>query len=120
MSYGMKLHNQGINLTLLEDVKDSLELLIFTPKGQRIYDPNYGTLLFSYLDKPIEFIKSRLIANISDAIFSYEPRIELLNISILDSEKLGVYNLLLEFKLLETNEIAKHGINFGSTAKLKK
>lgn len=61
-----------------EQVRSELALLITTRRGDRLYKPNYGTNLYSFIFQPLDDItKQQIVAEIKDTISFNMNNIEL-------------------------------------------
>ena len=79
---------------LIEDIEQSIEVILTTPKGAKIWEPEFGCDLMNYIDKIAPNVIPRLIADIWDAIERWEDRVNLLNVDIEKLEQEGSYRLL--------------------------
>jgi phage baseplate assembly protein W len=92
----------------LEDIKESLYILLNTSQGERVMNPDYGcnmrSFVFSNLDNSrITFLKD-LIAT---AILKYEPRIDVQEIDIDNQNYLdGVITIEIDYIIKTTNSRA--------------
>ncbi len=87
------------------DIKKSLEILLSTHPGERIMHPNFGCDLTQLLFQPLNL---SLITHISDiietAIILHEPRIDVSNISIEQSEENQALMLItIDYSIRITN-----------------
>ncbi len=82
---------QGSEVTLVsgaEDVFQSLRILFGTSLGERVMSDDYGCDLASKLFEEIsQGLINELTALITDAVLSYEPRIDLDELNINESEE---------------------------------
>lgn len=88
-----------------KDIQESLSVILSTRLGERIMLPIFGCnlddLLFNSLDLTT---KSLAIERINDAILYYEPRINVLSITIDESQELeGVLLINIEYQIRATN-----------------
>ncbi len=88
-----------------EDIRQSLEILFATGRGERLLQEDFGTDLSRYL---FEEIDRELIQNltnlISDAILYHEPRIHLNDLEISEAEsESGLLLIHLDFTVRSTN-----------------
>lgn len=84
-------NNDEIYLDLDDNYKDSVKSkvlhVLFTPKGQRLRDPNFGTDLIKYLFEPSDGeTLNRLKESIREDIKRYVPAVEFDDISIYSNE----------------------------------
>ena len=85
--YGIKYpfenkNNDNIYIDLNEDRKDELKSqvlhVLFTPKGQRLRDPNFGTDLTKYLFEQMDSVTDdNIIKSISMDLKAYVPSVNL-------------------------------------------
>lgn len=88
-----------------QDIKQSLEILLNTTKGERLMLPDYGCDLQSFLFESINDSKMHLLKEmIRSAIINYETRIEL-NDVIIDhsSYQDGIIRVKLDYTIETTN-----------------
>ena len=62
-------------------IKQAIVNLLLTNKGERLFKPNYGSDIRSYLFEPLDYgTATQIIGNIKHVITKWEPRIEILNL----------------------------------------
>ena len=62
-------------------IKQAIVNLLLTNKGERLFNPNYGSDIRSYLFEPLDYgTATQIIGNIKHVITKWEPRIEILNL----------------------------------------
>lgn len=76
MKYSLRVNGIGRCETLDEDISQSLQIILFTPKGNRIYHADYGCDAMSYIDRPIWALQ-QLMVDIAKQVSRYEPRVVL-------------------------------------------
>ena len=95
--YGIKYpftsdNNDGtyldLNKTYSDSIKSQVLHVIFTPKGQKLRDPEFGTNLIKFLFNPVdnntlEDIKSEITSQIT----KYVPSVEFRDLSIYSEEE---------------------------------
>lgn len=102
--YAIKLNGDGRCKTLIEDIQQSLKILISTPKGTRIFDANYGCDAMAYVDRP-QWSMQMLMVDITKQVKRYEPRIELHQIYIVNADtENGAFAIKATFTVIQTNE----------------
>lgn len=88
-----------------EDIRQSLEILFSTGKGERVMLPEYGSdlreLLFDAMDNTrLNFVREL----VRMAVLRYEPRIDLIGIELDSSDFLdGVLYIQLDYTVRKTN-----------------
>jgi phage baseplate assembly protein W len=76
-----------LNLTQEDSLKSRLLHVIFTPKGQRLRNPDFGTDLIKYIHEPSdETTFDRLKNDITQQVYKYVPDVSFKDISIYDDE----------------------------------
>lgn len=76
-----------LNNTLDEGIKSQVLHVLFTPKGQKLRDPEFGTDLIKYIFSPKDnTIFSEIKAEITTQISKYVPQVEFRDINIYNSE----------------------------------
>lgn len=107
-------NDEEIYLDLDESYKDSIKSrvlhVLFTPKGQRLRDPNFGTDLIKYLFEPADDeTLNRLKESIREDIKRYVPGVEFDDISIYykdDNSRIVV----IHYSVVKGNTIEKSSV----------
>ncbi len=88
-----------------EDIKQSLEILMNTSKGERIMLPDYGSDLHDFLFDSISNSNLHLLQDIiKTAILRYEPRIRVNDILIDHEQYLdGIIKIEIDYTIETTN-----------------
>lgn len=88
----------------VDDIKESLEILLSTIPGERVLQPDYGCDLSLLLFEPLS---TSLVTFMQDlirrAILIYEPRVKVEGIQIETTELEGIINIILDFTVKITN-----------------
>ena len=100
---------KGIELVSnVEDINQSLNILLSTSLGERVMQPRYGCNLGDYLFEPLSssmigYIKDR----VTNAILFYEPRIKAENVQVTDEGAFdlieGRFTITVEYTIPGTN-----------------
>ena len=73
-----------LNSDIKSKIKSLLIHLVFTPKGQKIRDPEFGTNLIHYLYEPSDVISLDMVKNeVNEVVSKYINGITINNISVL-------------------------------------
>ena len=76
-----------LNINRKDKVRSLLMHVIFTPKGQKLRDPEFGTNLIRYIFEPNDSISWEGIKNeVSEVVNKYVKDVTINNISILEQE----------------------------------
>ena len=88
-----------------EDIRQSLEILLSTPQGERITRPDYGCNLTQLLYEPLTIGLTTYIKDlIRTAILYHEPRIRLERVDIaVNPEREGIIDISIDYTIKTTN-----------------
>ena len=76
-----------LNTTVKSKIRSILMHIVFTPKGQKLRDPNFGTDLVKFLFEPnMEETGAFIKENINSAVGEYLPNVTIGNIEVLRGE----------------------------------
>ncbi|HRB72943.1 MULTISPECIES: GPW/gp25 family protein [Flavobacterium] len=96
----------GVTMTTdVEDINNSLLILLSTRPGERVMFPNYGCDLQEMLFKPLELtLITQMKGIIERAILYHEPRINIISIEIDTTEELeGQVLIHIDYEVRNTN-----------------
>lgn len=108
LSLDPKINSSGDISTVInkDSIKQSIRLLLNTPKGSRIFLPEYGCRVKAFLFEPFdESTAKRLGEEIQEAIQNYEPRIEILNINVNMKWDTTEYTVVMVYRLANTQTL---------------
>lgn len=80
----------------IELIKRDLLNNFMTRKGEKVMDPEYGTIIWDLLFEPYTEIVKNQIINDVQRIINFEPRVELINVNVIEEE----YGLIIVCNLL--------------------
>lgn len=95
--------------TGVQDIFESLHILLSTTIGERVMRPDYGCNLKDYVFDPMNVAMEAYIKRlVEDAIIYFEPRITLekVNVDLKDTE--GVMWINVDFRIDATNSRANY------------
>lgn len=79
-----------VNKSMKDKVRSLLMHVIFTPKGQKLRDPEFGTDLIKYIFEPNDSISWEGVkTEVSEAVSKYVKGVTINNISIMQSDEEG-------------------------------
>jgi len=107
-SFPPSFDKQGASMSAYSsDIKESLNILLSTNKGERIFRPNYGSVLKKWLFSSINLTEKTLIIDeLKDAIALGEPRIAVTSIDITTKDELeGVLLISIDYNIRTTNVV---------------
>lgn len=80
--------NTGRTISDMEHLRQSITNILSTPIGSRIMRRDYGSRLFKRLDAPLTGeLMAEIYADVVEALFSYEPRFEVTNVSVVSMDQ---------------------------------
>jgi phage baseplate assembly protein W len=86
-------------------------------KGEKLMQPNFGSIIWSLLFEPMDDHVNQMIIDDVKRIVGYDPRLGLQNITIVTQEN-GL-QLELDLVFIPTNQLTKMSLNFdGDASKL--
>jgi len=107
LAFPLRLDPEGrIAMNSLDDhVRQSILLILQTAKGERVMRPDFGAGLRKLVFSPMSAATVALVQHeVKDALTRFEPRIDILNISVtLDSGRPGQLILNLEYRVRSTD-----------------
>lgn len=101
-----------VNSTLKGKVRSILMHIIFTPKGQKLRDPNFGTDLIKYIfDQNDEISRDNVKESVNNAIKPYLPDVNINNVEVLRSEE-DIYEAYVKigYSFKENNRVVSDNI----------
>ena len=94
-------------------VKQAVQNIILTNKGERLYDDQYGSNVRSYLFEPLDLATSSSIADeISGALGRYEPRIRITQLLVEPDFANNGFEVTLEFVIQGRSDLPPRSIEF--------
>jgi phage baseplate assembly protein W len=95
----------GSDLLLDHDeiaIRNSISNIFTTKKGEKLLDPTFGSSLEQYLFEPINETYGKAIGNeILNAIQNNEPRVEVLNVSVVTDPDHQQYQITVIYRFLQ-------------------
>jgi hypothetical protein len=90
-----------------DHIRDMIELILFTAPGERVMRPDFGCgihdLVFEALDSAT---LHRVRALVNDALVRYEPRIDVISVSVDPAAAVdGQLLIELEYRVRRTNQV---------------
>lgn len=97
-----------LNMTIGENVKSQLVHLIFTPEGQRLRNPLFGTNLIQYLFNPNDNITwDDVVMHVKDKVSRYIVGCDIDDISVSDADDMHI-NVIIKYSVLEKDGVKHH------------
>lgn len=109
LNLGFKKHPVTDDLVVTKDeaaIKQAIVSLLLTDPGERLFQPELGSGLRSFLFEPLDSATAALInASVRDTLNRYEPRIDIIDITTTPNSDENGYEVSLSFEVVGT-EIA--------------
>lgn len=88
------------------DVKEAIRIILETRQGERVMRPDFGCGIHDLVFEEINATTLTAIeATVRQALITYEPRIELLNVTVDPSDALdGLLIIAIDYRLRRTNQ----------------
>lgn len=87
-----------MNTTTLDDVRSSLYFFLTTKKGERWYDPNFGSRIHEFIfEKNDSITANEIDTSIREDIQTYFRNLEILDIDINQSEETNKISINISF-----------------------
>lgn len=110
------LKNSSLSLTDLELVKEDILNHIWTRKGERVYLPDFGTIIPDIVFEPLDNITIDLVKKELLDVINQDPRVDLINLNVkpyYDKNSI-LAKIDLYFIELDVSDEVSLNINFGS------
>lgn len=106
--------NKKFRVTDFELVKQDLINHFNVRKGEKLMQPNFGTIIWNVLFEPLtDHVRQAIIDDVKSVV-SYDPRVVLTNITITDKD----YGIQIEIDLLyrQTNQTNTMSLTFNKNS----
>lgn len=96
-------------------IRNSLYNIFTTRKGEKILNPSFGGSLDQYLFEGISEVKAKILGeSILRSVADFEPRVEVVNVSVMPMPEDNQYYVVFRYKVLNIGRVDKFEINFKS------
>lgn len=101
-----KNNNEPEMLVGEEDVKNSIEVIIKTKLGERVFRDEFGSRIYELLFEPLnENMKTYMVDSLKISLANNEPRIEVQRIQLEQADlALGRVDIAIEYQLIQINK----------------
>jgi uncharacterized protein len=91
--------------SLEEHVRQSIELILRTAKGERVMRPDFGSGLYTLVFESVSAVTlSRVQHEVQDALQRFEPRIDVQNVDVTgDPTRQGVLLINIQYRVRSTD-----------------
>jgi len=89
-----------------EDVKNSIEVIIKTKLGERVFRNDFGSRIYELLFEPLnENMKTYMVDSLKISLANNEPRIEVQRIRLEQADlSVGRVDITIEYQLIQINK----------------
>ena len=102
------INDDVVSIKNFESIKRSVRNIINTNKGERPFNPDFGSNVRALLSEPdSDLLRIALEDEIEAQLLNFEPRIDILNISVSNtSEQIDSYelNVIIEFTPINSQQ----------------
>ena len=85
-------------------IKQAIVNLLLTNKGERLFKPNYGSDIRSYLFEPLDYgTAQQIVGNIEHTVSKWEPRIEILNLDAVPNYDDNGFDVQMTYQIIGTD-----------------
>ena len=85
-------------------IKQAIVNLLLTNKGERLFKPNYGSDIRSYLFEPLDYgTAQQIVGNIEHTVSKWEPRIEILNLDAVPNYDDNGFDVQMTYQIVGTD-----------------
>lgn len=107
MGYALTLDRQGRAPDLAADLAQSIGVIVTTPKGTKIHDPEFGADLWGALDRPMGQVPS-VVAEVVRALRRDEPRVAVESVEPdFTAAAQGHITLLIRYRIVASGDAAQ-------------
>ena len=95
-----------LNDNTLDKTRSLIMHVLFTPKGQRLRNPEFGTDLIKYIFEPNDGVTwSQVMNSVTDSITKYIPSVNITNIQVIKDEN-NEHNIFvrIDFQIKSGNQ----------------
>jgi phage baseplate assembly protein W len=106
-----------MNTTSLDDIRSSLYFFVTTKKGERWYDPDFGTRLYEFLfEKNDAIVASEVKTSLKKDIEKYFKNLLIEDITVDQSENTNTLNINIDFLYTNLYTTVADNISLSITA----
>ena len=108
---GVEKYELDLSRNEKEKVASQLLHLLFTPKGQKLREPQYGTDLIQYIFEPNENLAWQSIkAEIQNSVNRWLPGVDLTNVEVMASENGEQIFVRIDYSVRNGNYVYNNSI----------
>ena len=85
-------------------IKQAIVNLLLTNKGEKLFNPQYGSNIRSYLFEPLDYgTAQQIIGNIEFTIAKWEPRIQILDLDAVPNYNDNGFDVHMTYQIIGTD-----------------
>ena len=94
-------------------IKQAVLNILLTEKGERLYNSDFGSDVRGYLFEPLDYATAGLVQTaVEDCLVDYEPRINILQLSVIPDFDQNGFEVQLAFKVIGRDDLAPFDVEF--------
>lgn len=113
--FSTKLHAKKYSVTDFELAKQDLMNYFNIRKGEKLMQPNFGTVIWDMLFEPLTEDTQQVITNDITRIVGYDPRLQVGQVAVMQKEQGFLVEISLTY--IPTNQTETININFTQSAR---
>jgi len=88
-----------------DDIREAIRIILLTAKGERVMRPDFGASLYDFVFESMSATTiGRVQAAVSDALIKWEPRIQVIGVSVkAEAGEIGKLLIDIEYRVRATN-----------------
>lgn len=103
----------------IQAIRNSIYNIFSTKNGEKLLNPLFGSSLEQYLFENVSSVIGQLIGdNILNSLQEYEPRIEVLQVTVVPKADDNQYNVKVNFRFREINKDASLDISINRNGQI--
>lgn len=101
------LSDPNIRIEGIAELEQSISIVLTSPVGSVPGNPEFGSLLYELIDAPLNIVRVRAPAEVQRALGRWEPRVEVIETSVLPPDEDGQLVLEVFWRPAGTNAAAR-------------
>jgi len=111
--WGLSMAELGAVVEGINDIKQCLNIIMYTRKGTDPLRPEFGCGAIDRIDQPVNVAIPGMIKDIIDAVTLFEPRIDMVKSKITSELSGSQVTFTLNFKIKNSVETGQQNITYG-------
>lgn len=107
LAFPLRLNGGVIGLNAHEDqIQQAIRLILRTAQGERVMRPDFGSGADLLAFEPMNTVTAGLVQHrVKDALTRFEPRIEVLDVTVRPSPDQGLLSAEISYRIKRTNAV---------------